>query len=325
MSVETVTEGGIEPYQSRTGSEASEYVWFWFNSLPVRFLASQFDERSESTSSRKNATVDEPGSTAGTASGTRQATVHGASISNEPIAEAAAVSLLYPREMYVIQSPISTMLIATIQLPPDAIGLEETLREVPDVEFEAERIAAHSTKWTMPCVWAASADFDSVDESLANDPSVAEIVEMYQFDDEKYYQLEWAQSVQNRIDSCLDKAASILDASVDAEGWRIQVRFVRRDQFDVFREYMQERDIPFQLTQLTEPGAPRQTYGGLTPGQRAALVAANERGYYRVPREISARELAAELDMSHQAVSELLRRGTENLITDTLVTRKEKT
>lgn len=221
-----------------------------------------------------------------------------------------------------VRSCISRVLIATFSLPVDAIALEHTLEEVPEVEVEAERIAAHSSKWTMPCLWVANTRFDTVDEALADDPSVDEIVERYEFDDEKYYQIEWTESIIERIDSYLDKAASILDASANSRGWRIQIRFATRDQFDTFCEHLQENEMSFQLKDLTKPGAPRQTFGELTPGQRDALVAARERGFYRVPREITTRELAAELDMAHQSVSELLRRGTENLIDATLVTEE---
>lgn len=218
------------------------------------------------------------------------------------------------------QAPTLSMLIGTFSLPPAAVALEHTLHEIPEIQVEAERIAAHSTKWTMPCLWAANAEFDAVDEALTDDPTVDAIVETYEFDDEKYYQLDWAEHIEERIDSYLDKQASILDASASAEGWRVRIRFVNRDQFDAFRDVLHERDITFQLRQLTEPGSPRQTFGDLTPDQRDALVTARKRGYYRVPREITARELAEELDISHQSVSELLRRGTESLIDATLVT-----
>lgn len=215
------------------------------------------------------------------------------------------------------------MLIATFSLPPEAVALEYTLQEVPELEVEAERIAAHSTKWTMPCLWATNADFEAVDEALANDPTVNRIVDTKAFDDEKYYQLDWDESVEERIDTCLDKEASLLDANANSGGWRVRIRFTTREQFDDFREYLYKRDISFELKHLAEPGAPRQTFGDVTPDQRNALVAAKERGYYRVPRKITARKLAEELDMSHQSLSEILRRGTENLIDATLVTEDE--
>lgn len=215
------------------------------------------------------------------------------------------------------------MLIATFHLPPEAVSLEHALRAVPGLEVEAERIAAHSTRWTMPCLWMANAEFAAVDAALADDPTVSEVVETHEFDREKYYQIDWIDDVERRIDAYLDKEGAILEASADSEGWRLKIRFASREQFDAFRDHFPEQDYSFELLDLAESGAPRQTYGELTPDQRDALVAAMEHGYYRVPREISIRELAETLDVSHQAVSELLRRGVANLIESALTSPGE--
>lgn len=217
------------------------------------------------------------------------------------------------------------MLIVTFQLEHEAVALERTLQRVAGITLEAERIAAHSTQWTMPCLWVANGDFDDVDTALANDPSVAEIVEKYEFESEKYYQVEWAEAVKNRIDRYVDKEASILTARAGNDGWQLQIRFVGRDQFEEFREYLDGHGLSYRLVDITEPGAPRQSYGRITPAQRNALVTAMERGYYQVPRGVTARELADDLGTSHQAVSELLRRGTENLVESLLTTSGEFT
>ncbi len=49
-----------------------------------------------------------------------------------------------------------------------------------------------------------------------------------------------------------------------------------------------------------------------------SLIKAKEMGYYDVPRGISLSELADELGVSHQALSERLRRGHGRLIDRTL-------
>ena len=50
------------------------------------------------------------------------------------------------------------------------------------------------------------------------------------------------------------------------------------------------------------------------------LIAAWEQDYYEIPRDISIDELAEELEISHQTLSELLRYGTNKLIESQLVT-----
>lgn len=210
------------------------------------------------------------------------------------------------------------MLVATCLLPAEAVALEATLSSEPDVAVEAERIAAHSTEWTMPCLWITSPDPDGTEAAVTADPTVASVVDTEQLGEERYYHVEWTAAVQDRIDAYVDKRATILRAHADADGWELRIRFAERDQFDAFRERLDAEGHSFRLRTLTEPGSSSGTVGKLTPEQFEALRTAIERGYFRVPREVTTRELAAELDRSHQSVSELLRRGMENLVEDAL-------
>ena len=212
------------------------------------------------------------------------------------------------------------MIIATVSLPHEGVALEGAFREVPEMDVEAERVAAHSTKWVMPCFWVSAPDFDAVDAALSADPTVSSIVETDEFDDQKYYEIDWSDDVARRIDAYLDKDGSILHARASADGWRVRFRFGSRDQFRTFRDRVRGRDISFDLLGLSDPGSPRWASGEVTPDQRDALVLAVERGYYAVPRGATTRDLADELGKSHQAVSELLRRGVTNLVESSLVT-----
>lgn len=215
------------------------------------------------------------------------------------------------------------MLVALVSLPPEALALEEAAEAVPEIAIETERIAAHSTKWVMPCLWVSNVEFDTIEEAFDDDPTVDEIVTIDRFDEEAFVQVEWTAAVERRIDDFLDREASILDARLHDGTWRVRIRFATRQQFQEFRDYFAEREPSFQLLRLAEPNEPYEEATELTPTQREALVTAAEHGYYQVPREITATELATELDSTHQAVSELLRRGTENLIVSTLTTGDE--
>jgi DNA-binding CsgD family transcriptional regulator len=214
------------------------------------------------------------------------------------------------------------MLIATFQLDHDAVALEQAFGDVPEMEVDVERIAAHSTRWTMPCLWVAADNFEAVDQALQTDPSVEEIVGGAEFDGEKYYNLEWADPIEERVNSYIDKQGSILSAEATSHHWKLRIRFTSREQFTSFRERLSEQGHSFELLDLTEPGSPRTSTGGLTPNQREALLAAREHGYYKIPREISTRELADELGITHQSLSELLRRGTEKILDSTLTTER---
>jgi hypothetical protein len=58
-------------------------------------------------------------------------------------------------------------------------------------------------------------------------------------------------------------------------------------------------------------------FGGGDP-RREVLLVALEQGYYTVRRNASRAERAGEVDISSQAASERLRRGTQTLVANTL-------
>lgn len=202
--------------------------------------------------------------------------------------------------------------------------MERTARAAPEVEIEAERIAAHSSEWVMPCLWLTGLQGDRAEELIESDPSVDEVVEKEHFEEgEAYYHVAWDQAVERRINDFIDREGSILEARLEDGTWRVDIRFVSRDQFEEFRRHLTEEGYSFQLLNLTEVDAPHQGYRNLTRAQREALVVAARNGYFRVPRETTMERLADELDISHQSASELLRRGIENLVFSTLTVEEE--
>lgn len=215
------------------------------------------------------------------------------------------------------------MFVATFSLPHEGVALEETFRAVPDLEIRAERVAAHSTEWVMPSLWVCETDSDALTEAFDADPSVSKVVTSVEFDRETYYQIEWSERVIERIDAFVDVEATVLEATADADGWRLRVRFASRSQLDRFREYLTDEDVSFELLDLAENGPSHGPVRMLTADQRTALVAAKEDGYYEIPKETTLRELAADLDISHQTLSEHLRRGTQNFIDATITAESE--
>lgn len=211
------------------------------------------------------------------------------------------------------------MLTATFSVDPEGFALAHTISEVPGMVVEAERIAAHSTHWVMPCLWAAGGDFDAFEDALAEDPSVDEVVERAVFGDARFYQLVWSDDVKRHIDAALDMEATILHAEVAEGAWQLRIRFATREQLEIFRTYLDDAGLGFHLRDLTERASSFQNRGGLTTHQREALVVAVERGYYAVPRSTTMAAIAQTLGISEQAASERLRRGIERLVENVLV------
>ena len=69
----------------------------------------------------------------------------------------------------------------------------------------------------------------------------------------------------------------------------------------------------------------RQGKFGLTDEQRTPLEMAFKFGYYNVPWDVGLMASSKELNISHQAASERLRRGHRNLVQNTIIIGTEAT
>lgn len=86
---------------------------------------------------------------------------------------------------------------------------------------------------------------------------------------------------------------------------------------------MTERNVQVNVLQIQPFSKDTADEIRLTPEQSEALLAAIQHGYFEIPRGISQEELAAELEISHQALSERFRRGFRTLATTEIETAEK--
>jgi len=117
---------------------------------------------------------------------------------------------------------------------------------------------------------------------------------------------------------------AILEAHGTSEKWTFRIVFPDRDAVSATYDACGEHDI--EVEQLTGP-AESPLLGGfsLTDEQFTTVEAAVNSGYYDIPRQTTLAELATDLDVSHQALSERLRRGHRTLIESVLAPRGDAT
>lgn len=209
--------------------------------------------------------------------------------------------------------------VVTASVPAEEFALQETLEAVPDVEFECERLVETGDGAVMPLVWARGADPEDVDAALETDPSVQSFDRVATFDDELLYRMQWFDRVELVIQIITGSAATVMDAYGDGRTWALRVLFPDRDALSQTTDFCEQRDLTFDVRSVREmDGEPSGRYG-LTEEQHVALTTACQRGYFEVPRRVDLDELAGELGISHQSLSERLRRGHQALIEDTLL------
>ena len=242
-----------------------------------------------------------------------------------------AEHLLHPEEGYSRTRPGCLLLLglwpvsdhmATLvrgTIPAEEFALHETLLELPEVEIECERIVQGGEDVILPLLWVRQTDFDAFESVLERDSTVEKVERISEFDDEALYQMRWVDSVHLLLNFLMNGEATVLDAYGRNDRWHLRVLYPDREHFSRSYEFVEENGLTFDVESIRElEGEPAGRYG-MTDGQYRALVLAFDRGYFEVPRKADLEDLAEELDVSHQALSERLRRGTGALVEDTLI------
>ena len=212
---------------------------------------------------------------------------------------------------------MSTIVEATV--PAEQFALAETLSGVPETEVRMVRLVAHGADHVMPFLWAGCEDTDRLNDALANDPSTESVDLLADFDGECLFRVEWATRVRVLVSIVVEEGATILDASGQGDTWHLQIFFPRHDRVAETDEFCEQYGIDLSLERVNRLSEAAE-YGhlGLTERQYDTLVNAYEAGYYDVPRTVNQEELAEHFDVSHQALSERLRRAHETVITNAL-------
>jgi hypothetical protein len=207
------------------------------------------------------------------------------------------------------------------RVPVEEFALEQTLSTVPDVEFSGGRIVQSSEDEVVPIIWARGADDGALDDALEADPSTEEVDVLADLEGERLYRMRWIDRVELVIQMLLDSQATLLDAEVaaDATSWSLRVLYPTREELSRTYDFCDANDLSFDIRKVHEMDTEPAGQYGITEGQYEALRATCEGGYFRVPRETDLDAIGEELDLSHQAVSERIRRGMDQLVSETLL------
>ncbi|MFC6824477.1 bacterio-opsin activator domain-containing protein [Halopelagius fulvigenes] len=215
---------------------------------------------------------------------------------------------------------MSTSTIAVVRIPSSEFALSDTFDRCPDVEFDIERLVARDSDSAMPFMWAQGTDLDAVEDALREDSSVAEFEVLANLGDERLYRMSWVAHIRLVIHILLEEEGTILDAHGRGGNWRLRIMFPERDSLSATYDFCSDHGLSFDVEKVYDMNeSARAGRFGLSEEQFDALTTAAEHGYFQVPRGVTAEELGEMLGITHQSLSERLRRGQENLIRSTLL------
>lgn len=204
--------------------------------------------------------------------------------------------------------------VAEFTMPPETFLLGAVFETHPDAVVEIERVVPTGST-VMPYFWIEGVDGETVRESLS---AVADFETVTLVDSacgRSLFRCECVGTHEGLLGAIVDSDVTMLSAVGTESGWRIDVRGDEQRAITAFDRACRDAGIVPTLSELTDAGsAAIEGAPELTDRQRAALTLAHERGYFSEPRTTTLEEIATELGISRQALSNRLRRGYRTLV-----------
>lgn len=212
--------------------------------------------------------------------------------------------------------------ITEFSLPAEAFALGQATSGASDIQIQLERSVPVSKDCTLS-IWATASgedqDFKRFEHHLQESHSVKDVETITSVDNSTLYAVERSEQKETFLDGISNVDGVLLEAQGNSR-WSFRVRFRDQGSLARFHEFYQTHDYPVNIERVHTPHEEiTDEYGfGLTPKQRETLQLAVEEGYFSVPRETNLSELAEKVEISHQALSERVRRGAKIVLQKSL-------
>jgi hypothetical protein len=211
--------------------------------------------------------------------------------------------------------------IINLELSAEGTGLGELLESAPSLACEVEPgIVSNGYD-----VQFSGLSREELEATLTAASTIEEHTLLNGSEDKWLYNLEFTPEAIDIFELVVEAHGTVLDASAADGSWMLTVRVQERSDASPIYTKFEEHDLEPTVISLFETDAETHAETGLTESQYETLVAAIDHGYFKIPRDVSMQELSDELDISHQALSERLRRAYRALVTSELDVTAEDT
>lgn len=177
---------------------------------------------------------------------------------------------------------------------------------------------------TVPLFWVYNSTRDSFVETVQRHPAVNDASEVDVFEDRTLFTLDWDANQDHVFRGINENEGQILSARGTPDAWEFELRFPTHAALSDFKTHCENAQVALEVVRVYNPTEPDAgPWYGLTDPQREAITLAVQKGYYEIPKGCTTEELADELGISDQAVTERLRRAIVALVSHTLVPPSE--
>jgi predicted DNA binding protein len=202
--------------------------------------------------------------------------------------------------------------------------LSDLLAELPDVPVQLERVVPAGER-TIPLIWIHAADPEPAEQTLRNHRLIASLTRLDTFEDRALYRIEWTEEPDSVFEQLRSRQAALLDAVGVGESWTFDLRFPTHEALSEFHSHCRDAGLPITVNRVYRPTDAESTARyGLSDVQYDTLLQALEQGHFNVPRAVTTAELGAQQGVSDQSITERIRRGLTNILTQIFVTADEE-
>ncbi len=204
-----------------------------------------------------------------------------------------------------------------VRFPVTELGGDVPCDLPPNTEIEFDRMVPRGRAEAVPFVWVRTDDFERFERAARDHPQVSDAESLGETDGWRLYRVDWTPG-EALCEAVARTDAAILEGSLDGDSLRLRLRFPDDESVTWFGELCSEDDLSMTPVRIFRPAEERRE-SALTEQQRETLLTAHRLGYFDVPRRATLLDIADELDVSDQAVSERIRRGVGRLVRESVV------
>lgn len=204
--------------------------------------------------------------------------------------------------------------IVEAELSAEDFTLEHTLDTFETVVFEVEQTVTHNHDSRLPYIWVETEKREAIEQAFTDDDTVVDFQLLSDVNTACLYRLEWTNRIDDYVHGLVEEKGVLLSATGQDDTWQLRLLFPDRDAVTRTYENCEDKGISLNIQNITQFEREQHNKFGLSEEQQTILRLAYDLGYYSVPREANATDLADEVGISHQAVSERLRRGIHTLV-----------
>lgn len=198
--------------------------------------------------------------------------------------------------------------IVEVGVPAADLALGETFQRTPNATVESVQASAAAGTAALSVLTVEGGE--DVERGVGRDATVESATALATLDEECVLRVDWTDATAERFRVLHPDDGVVLEARASDGTWCFRVLFGEREATEAWYHECADSALRVDVESVYDPTATVWSRdSGLSEKQYATLESALRRGFYEVPRRVTLQELAADFEVTHQALSERLSRA----------------